>query len=254
MRTSLTALVLGLLAAGCVSETRYIDSSGRVIDEPDRTVLDDDDVEPLKKEPEPGTYVEVPADVAEPVQTFFDGQGFLLADVVVIHCSWQPYMGRFVTLSKVSHVANAKPGVGKLQGHKLAESYAVRQDYENEDGYVVTITAPTGPQHMEAHVPKITFASRLLPDERKTSGASPSFEIVATERMEIHFDKHPRAKRPSWFRLHAIGTASKKDPTRTRPVSYFNPSRRKKVRGPEMNLRLEIVNVDGRWTAIVEEP
>ncbi len=247
-------LLLGaLLAAGCVTETTVEDPAGRAAkeggwatkggegaDEPGRHPAMFD---PPERPPE--QMVHVPAAAYAPVDQFFDNEGFLVADRIVIDCSFEPFRTRLVALS-----------------YEGRGDWVIRE--EGRDGDVVWVklrNGTPGAAYQSNIVPTATFGSHREPpmvvDPRtgRVVGASPRsiFEFVGTEEILVRFHLTSPRDRPVWFEAKATGTAT--DPALFRDTVYMNANRRRHVKGPDLSLLLDVRRAaDGAWGARIVDP
>ncbi len=275
MRKGLGAALAAALAAGCQAER----TSGGGRDAFDaaggggrREAVGDVGI-PVPPRARPEDVVVVPEGVFAPVGDFLDGEGMFLGDRVEIDASYEPFMGRFVSLCKY--------GEGK--------SYVRWEESDDAATGVKTIRllASEGPKHLATFVPRVTFPSpreipkgeglvpegkdpvrtfqELSPEERARLEAvmrpatRPTFEFVGTEELTIRFHMRPDPRVPVFFRARALGTPPPQDPRGAPRECTYAMVREGRAayrhRAPVLELGLEIrMSPDGTWKSVVREP
>jgi hypothetical protein len=252
-----TAVLLAAAAAGCVSESRStgFDPAESAMKagwasggEGEGTVPADAPHDGMFDPPprRPGDAVTVPAEAYRPIDRFFDNEGYLLGDRVVIDCSYEPFVARLVALAY--NDANAK--------------YVIREEGRDGDVRWVRVRAVTGgPAYQAEFLPRATFGSQRRPAEVAGPGGNPVglavrpvFEFVGTQEVLIRMHHTQDPSRPVWFHARAEGTPDPLAPESVRDCIYVNASRRARVRGTTLGLRLELRRgADGQWHGVVED-
>ena len=201
--------------------------------------------EPTERLRPPGVYVEVPEEAYRPVDRFFDNEGYLLGDRVVIDCSFEPFRTRLVALS-----------------YEGRGDWVVRE--EGRDGDVIWVrmrNGTPGAAYQSNIVPTATFGSHreppmvVDPGTGRVVGAAPRsiFEFVGTQEVLVRFHLNSPADRPVWFEAKATGTET--DPSLVRDSIYTNANRRRRVKSPELSLALDLrKGADGAWGARIQDP
>lgn len=196
---------------------------------------------------DPGEVVRVPLEAYAPVDNFFDNEGYLLGDRVVVDCSAEPFMARLVGLAY--NDASAK--------------FVVREESREGDVHVVRLwNAASGANYQANMLPRATFGTQHgIRREDPVTGRPlpprirPFFEVIGTEELVIRFHMNTSRDLPVFFRARATGTPGTLDPSVIKDCAYVNANRRRLVRGPVLGLLLEIRRgPDGRWTTLIQDP
>lgn len=244
-----------LLAAGCVTETSLLGTDPHAASRrgtggaaADGEVSHPSFQDPPKRSAD--QVVDVPAAAYAPIDQFFDNEGYLVGDRIEIDCSFEPFRTRLVAVS-----------------YEGRGDWVVRE--EGRDGDVLWVRLKNGVEGA-AYQPEIlptgTFGSHREPpplvDPRtgQVVGVAPRpvFQFVGTEELVVRFHLNSTRERPVWFRARAVGTAGKwrtDGPSEVRDVIYTNVNRRRRVKGTELGLSLEVrQGPDGVWQAIIDDP
>jgi hypothetical protein len=252
-------LAAALLLAGCVTETRTVGRDagdaaeragwgGKAEGAPGEAADDaphDAFFDPPPRDPD--DVVEVPVAAWEPLDLFFDGEGYLIGDRVEIDCSYQPFLARMV-------------GLGY---EKFGQVFIVRE--ESREGSVHTIRLRNlleGPAYQANLVPRASFAAQRRGKEvRDEAGrpvglaVRPVFEIVASEVIVVRMHLEGDAARSVWFHARATGTPDPLRPDTLRDCVYVNARRGRRVKAPSLELHLEVSRgADGEWRTVIGDP
>jgi len=238
-----------LLAVGCVSETTVEDGAhgaarkGGWAGKSGEDVVHPDFMDPKSRPSD--QMVSVPAAAYAPVDQFFDNEGFLVGDRVVIDCSFEPFRTRMVALS-----------------YEGRGDWVIRE--EGRDGDVVWVKLRNGipgAAYQSNIVPTATFGSHreppmvVDPATGRVVGASPRsiFEFVGTQEVLVRFHLTSPRDRPVWFEARATGTET--DPSLARESIYTNANRKRIVKAPELGLALDVRQAaDGAWSGRIQDP
>ncbi|HEU4394204.1 MAG TPA: hypothetical protein VFS92_01485 [Planctomycetota bacterium] len=256
-RRVLPALLAAAAAAGCVSETRSTgfdpasaaaragwSDAGNTGERVPDDAPHDGMFDPAPRDPD--DVVTVPQEAYQPLDRFFDNEGYLLGDRIVIECSYEPFVARLVALAYNDH--NAK--------------YVLREEGREAGVHWVRVRALNdGPAYQSEFLPKATFGSQRRPPEVKGPDGKPIgiavrpvFEFVGTKEVLVRMHLRQDKSRPVWLHARAEGLPDPLSPDRVRDCVYVNANRRMRGRGPVIGLRLEVRRgADGRWEGIVED-
>ena len=256
-RRAIAAALLAASAAGCVTQTRDVgldpasaaaragwSDAGSQGDRVPDDAPHDGIFDPPPRNPE--DVVEVPAEAYQPLDRFFDNEGYLLGDRIVIDCSYEPFVARIVALAY--NDANAK--------------YVLREEGREEGVHWVRVRALNdGPAYQSEFLPKATFGSqRRAPEVKGADGkpiglaVRPVFEFVGTKEILVRMHLRQDPSRPVWFHARAEGLPDPLAPDRVRDCVYMNANRGARGRAPTIGLRLEVRRGgDGRWEGIVDD-
>ncbi len=258
-RPSRAALVVPValaaaLAAGCVTQTRVpaLGAGGAGAPAGSPGGAESEVRHPAIFDPPrrgPGDMVVVPASAYAPVDTFFDDEGYLVGDRLEIDCSFEPFATRMV--------GPASPD----EGHGR---WVVREEgHEGDVRWVRLRNGANGTAYQAEKLPTATFGSHSEPPELvdpstgRVIGVNPRpvFQFVGTEEVLVRFHMTSSPDRPVWFRARAVGTPSDLKPEEVREAIYVNANRRRRVRGPELGISLDIHRESGgAWAAILDDP
>jgi hypothetical protein len=197
----------------------------------------------------PDEIVVVPAAAYAPVDSFFDDEGYLVGDRVEIDCSFEPFGTRMVGPAS------------KDEGHGR---WVVREEgHEGDVRWIRLRNGAAGAAYQAEKIPTATFGSHseppalLDPATGKVIGVNPRpvFQFVGTEEVLVRFHMTSSPDRPVWFRARAVGTPSDLRPEELRDAIYMNANRRRRVKGPELGISLDVHRgADGAWAATVDDP
>jgi len=258
-------ILAALVLAGCVTETRSLETDPSAAAARGGWRVEGNAVVPDPGAPpaggsdapgdlffdaaprDPADVVRVPLETYAPLDAFFDNEGYLLGDRVEIDCSFEPFLARLAGLAYADD----------------SGKYVIREERKVGDVHEVRLwNAAAGPTTVAALLPRATFGSRRgMREEDPRTGdprapsLRPFFEVVGTEEIVVRFHATTSADCPVFFRARARGTPRSDDPASLKDCSYVNANRRRRAKGPALDLTLEIRrDGEGAWTAVIADP